>query len=273
MKKAKALPWKLRTKGSLPSSAGIDASVLETEHVKRVYDNIAVHWSGTRYKPWPKVENFIRKQPSGTLFADVGCGNGKNLFSCNEDGFSIGTDFSENLLNVAKAKTSSFELSTMDILNLPLRNSSFDCLICIAVLHHISTLARRVQAISECIRILKPNGQALFYAWAKEQEHGEVKGVSGHVFQDNDVLVPWHLRFDTIGEEERNNVKERVKHATENNEKKAVVLQRYCHVYDKEEWENLFKQIENVKVEEIYWDTGNWVTILTKTRDLKRKLR
>ena len=32
---------------------------LETEHVRRVYDAIPGQWSNTRYKPWPRVAQFI----------------------------------------------------------------------------------------------------------------------------------------------------------------------------------------------------------------------
>ena len=44
-------------------------------------------------------------------------------------------------------------------------------------------------------------GLALFYAWALEQEEGEVRagGVSGHRFAEPDVLVPFHLRLKAEG--------------------------------------------------------------------------
>lgn len=45
----------------------------------KVYDEIANHFSETRHKPWPNVENFIRSFLPGSIFIDVGCGNGKYL--------------------------------------------------------------------------------------------------------------------------------------------------------------------------------------------------
>ena len=51
--------------------------ICEEEYVRKVYDSIALQWHGTRYKPWPKVAKFIERQPKGSLFADIGCGNGK----------------------------------------------------------------------------------------------------------------------------------------------------------------------------------------------------
>ena len=67
----------------------------EKEHVQSVYDSIAAQWHGTRYKPWPKVAAFIERQPKGSLFGDIGCGNGKNWMACVElcGGYNIGTQF------------------------------------------------------------------------------------------------------------------------------------------------------------------------------------
>ena len=49
------------------------------EHVYDVYEKIAPHFSNTRYKPWPKVQEFMESVPPGSFVADVGCGNGKYL--------------------------------------------------------------------------------------------------------------------------------------------------------------------------------------------------
>ena len=57
-----------------------------------------------------------------------------------------------------------------DGVRLPYRSSAFDVALNIAVLHHLSTAERRLQCIRETLRILKPGGRALFYAWAKEQK-------------------------------------------------------------------------------------------------------
>ena len=40
---------------------------LERDHVMAVYDTIADQWDGTRYKPWPRVAEFIRRQPAGAV--------------------------------------------------------------------------------------------------------------------------------------------------------------------------------------------------------------
>lgn len=60
------------------SSAGAkDADTFEQAHVHAVYDAIAVHFSATRYRPWPDIADFLMSLPPYSVIADVGCGNGK----------------------------------------------------------------------------------------------------------------------------------------------------------------------------------------------------
>lgn len=56
-----------------------DASELEQEHVHKVYNEIAHNFSDTRYKPWPRVVEFLRLFPTGSIVLDIGCGNGKYM--------------------------------------------------------------------------------------------------------------------------------------------------------------------------------------------------
>lgn len=59
--------------------SGAVAARLEAEHVQRVYDEIACHFSTTRYKAWPVVDRFVKGLATGAIGVDVGCGNGKNM--------------------------------------------------------------------------------------------------------------------------------------------------------------------------------------------------
>ena len=49
-------------------------------------------------------------------------------------------------------------------------SNSFDACISIAVIHHLSTIERRANAIRELLRIVKPGGLVLVYVWAMEQD-------------------------------------------------------------------------------------------------------
>ena len=69
-------------------------------------------------------------------------------------------------------------------MRLPYRSGAFDAALSIAVLHHVSREGRRRLLFAETLRVLRPGGLALFYAWAMDQSDGR----SGHVFASQDVL-------------------------------------------------------------------------------------
>ena len=138
------------------------------------------------------VEDFARRcVTDGSLVADVGCGNGKNApIVASRGGFAVGCDFSAGLLDIC-AEERGLEVFAADATCLPVRSGTFDVALNIAVLHHVSSHRRRVALVSETMRLLRVGGAALFYAWALEQDVG---GVSGHQFDAQDVLVPFHKR-------------------------------------------------------------------------------
>lgn len=117
---------------------------MEKEHVYKVYDQIASHFSNTRYKPWPKVKEFMENIPPGSLVADLGCGNGKYLGCNSQNLFTIGMDRSSNLIDLARLKDISYQTYVADSLNLPMRSNAFDRVISIAVIHHLSTDSLRI---------------------------------------------------------------------------------------------------------------------------------
>jgi ubiquinone/menaquinone biosynthesis C-methylase UbiE len=63
---------------TLPKSES-DANQLEQEHVHKVYNDIAHTFSDSRYRPWPRVAEFLRTFSSGSYVLDIGCGNGKYM--------------------------------------------------------------------------------------------------------------------------------------------------------------------------------------------------
>ncbi|GME98861.1 unnamed protein product [Ambrosiozyma monospora] len=164
----------------------------EQDYVHEVYNQIATHFSQTRYKPWPIVSKFLKGQQQFTVGIDVGCGNGKYL-NINPKTYIIGSDYSTGLINQASElhkKELNNDQFVADGMNLPHADLTFDFAISIAVIHHFATRERRVDAIIEIMRCLKIGGQALIYCWALEQDgsrRGWKKGM------EQDVLVPWVL--------------------------------------------------------------------------------
>ncbi|KRX00371.1 hypothetical protein PPERSA_10870 [Pseudocohnilembus persalinus] len=168
----------------------LQPSDVEKTFVYDVYDKIASHFSNTRYKPWPKVTEFLNSIEEGSLVADIGCGNGKYL-SCpqNKNGeyFMIGTDRSQNLIEICREREPNCQVFSADSLKLPWRSGIFDAAISIAVIHHFSNDFLRIQALREIHRVLNKEGRALIYVWAMEQKERK--------FQEQDIFVPWHNQF------------------------------------------------------------------------------
>ncbi|KAG9540021.1 S-adenosyl-L-methionine-dependent methyltransferase, partial [Aureobasidium melanogenum] len=140
----------------------------EAQHVHDVYEQIASHFSATRYKPWPVIEKFLKELTPGSVGLDIGCGNGKYL-TVNPDVFIVGSDRSPSLIKFASAHQPHAAVVS-DILALPHQNHHFDFAISIAVLHHLSTPERRVEAVQTILDTLNTNGKALLYVWALEQK-------------------------------------------------------------------------------------------------------
>ncbi|XP_072783687.1 tRNA (carboxymethyluridine(34)-5-O)-methyltransferase ALKBH8 isoform X3 [Taeniopygia guttata] len=185
----------------------MEASKLEQEYVHKVYEEIATHFSSTRHSPWPQIVEFLRSLPTGSIVADIGCGNGKYL-GINEDLYMVGCDRSKNLVDICGEKH--FQAFVCDALSVPIRSGSCDACISIAVIHHFSTAVshsslcsallldrcaellilpykkrqeqngkkskeRRLATIRELARLLRPGGTALIYVWAMEQEYKSQK--------------------------------------------------------------------------------------------------
>ncbi|QLG72801.1 hypothetical protein HG535_0D05100 [Zygotorulaspora mrakii] len=166
------------------------AEIKEEEYVHKVYNEIADHFSETRYKPWPIVIGFLNKRSVGSIGIDVGCGNGKYL-KINPNVFIIGSDRSSGLIQCAHSIDKSHNVMVADGMHLPHKDNSFDFAISIAVIHHWSTRERRVSAIAHILSKLKAGGEALIYCWALEQGNSR-RGY--HEGMEQDILVPWVLQ-------------------------------------------------------------------------------
>ncbi|XP_054923816.2 tRNA (carboxymethyluridine(34)-5-O)-methyltransferase alkbh8 isoform X2 [Dermacentor andersoni] len=242
---------------------------LETEHVYKVYENIAEQFSDTRYKQWPKVAEFLDSLEQGSLLLDAGCGNGKYLTG-HDKLLKLGFDRSQRLCDICWHR--GLEVLQADVLQMPFRRGVFDACISIAVLHHLSTIERREAAVREILRVLRPGGRALVYVWALEQNNpgGEEEGALSKYldpnkaaancesyvespetsalpvhcnrtqFQARDMLVPWHSK----------NTQE--------------THYRYYHLFQHGELRELLESVAPGCVETEYHDQGNWCAVIVK---------
>jgi 2-polyprenyl-3-methyl-5-hydroxy-6-metoxy-1,4-benzoquinol methylase len=94
-------------------------------------------------------------KPGGRIL-DLGVGPGTYARSLKEFGFScLGLDYSGKVLEVAKRKDRAGDYVQAEAYNLPLKQKSFDSVICIGVLQSLMNLN---QAVAEMSRVLHPGG-------------------------------------------------------------------------------------------------------------------
>jgi tRNA (uracil-5-)-methyltransferase TRM9 len=225
----------------------------EEEHVHGVYEEIASHFSSTRYKPWPIVYDFLKSLPPGAVGLDLGCGNGKYL-TVSRDIFIIGSDRSSNLIRIA-AQHQPHSAVVAETLALPHWGASsggrFDFAISIAVIHHLSTTQRRQEALSSMLGCLRQGGKALIYVWALEQKNSRRGWDEGDA---QDVMVPWVMK---TGTQEMSNGE--VSKPTEK------TFQRYYHLYRSGE---LGEDIRSAGGEVLQsgYEKDNWWAVATRAR-------
>lgn len=155
---------------------------LEKAYVHDVYDQLAHRLARPRL--WPRVQQFLMSLELGSLVADIGCGSGQYL----EAGGAgmVGCERSWNLAQAVASRGQ--ETLVCDALALPYRDESLDAALSVAVIHHLASTERRVQALRELSRVLRVGGRVLITVWAMEQAHRK--------FESQDVLVPYRQPTD-----------------------------------------------------------------------------
>jgi tRNA (uracil-5-)-methyltransferase TRM9 len=193
--------------------------------VRDFYNNNYKRFNSSRFSVWKAVKDFVEVIPKNSYVLDAGCGNGKNMIYMNKRNINtIGIDFSTKLLDVCKNK--SLNVQEADIRYLPYDDNTFDFVISIAVIHHLSNETDRINALNEMKRVCKPGGKILVSVWALEQNKD-----SRFKFQLGDNLVKWE---DTT---------------------------RYYHIYNKVTIMNLLEEFNIAKKK---LDHGNWFFIIYK---------
>ena len=157
---------------------------------------------------------------------------------------------SENLVRIA-SKHKVHTAIVADNLSLPHPKHIFDFAISIAGIHHLSTPARRIEAVEAILETLRrpsanssvAGGKALIYVWALEQKNSR-RGWGED--DEQDVMVPWVMKQ---------------KDATSGGEE-CRTFQRYYHLYRKGELEENITKAGGSVVESGY-EKDNWWAIAT----------
>jgi tRNA (uracil-5-)-methyltransferase TRM9 len=199
----------------------------EKKHVHNVYNQIAPDFDHTRYKTWPKVEAFLQSLSQDSVMVEVGCGNGKNLGV--SPGKSLGCDICPEFVEIAKKK--GYDVKCCDALDLKYDDNYADAVISIAVIHHLATPERRIKAIQEMLRVLKPGGKMMIYVWDKQSFN----------LDNNEIFVGWKK---TNGD--------------------GINFKRYYHFFEKEELQEICLKAGDCVIEDLYFDQENWCVVARK---------
>lgn len=217
---------------------------------KKEYDEYASEFSNSRQFFWDELKFLKEYVNSGDSVLDIGCGNGRfsDLFK-NEDIDYTGIDFSKQLIEIAKkerGKNGTFVQASA--LSLPFKDSSFDKVFSIAVLHHIPSKEKRKKFISEIHRALVPSGICVLTVWNTFQsrfikthvEHSLKKVLGRSNLDFGDMIIPF-------GKQKR---------------------QRYIHSFTKTGLRRLFEKsgFSNISVQKVKRKSGqsNLVIIAQK---------
>ena len=219
----------------------MNSLILEQEYVYTTYNSISTQFDSSRFCMWPEVTKFLNLVKSGSLIADIGCGNGKYLDYRVNDCTIFACDISEELLKISKLKRNpKINYTQGSVLNLPYRDNLFDAIIHIAVLHHISTKERRIIAIKELIRCCCIGGRICITVWADEQIKKEKWKLCNTNNSNTDYMIPFDKR-------------------------NGQVVMRYYHLFTESDFRSLLEELSDlVIIERFIYDKDNWIAILKK---------
>lgn len=185
---------------------------------KNFYEEFSDSFSSTRYRAQSGTNRFIAKIPSTASVIDLGCGNGTFARALIENGFSgkyMGCDLSQGLIEHAIEQTGqpasgqiSFEIVDLADTNWTTRfpNTSYDWLVCFAVLHHIPGDKLRRKIVNDFKELLNQDGKATVSIWqwqnsARLFSHvlpWSQVGIVSEDVDEGDVLLDWRAG-DTPG--------------------------------------------------------------------------
>lgn len=203
----------------------------EFNFVTETYRKIADHFSETRPFKWDWIESYLKEiEKDGGKLLDIGCGNGRNINGL-KNLQSYGVDTCKEFIEICLKRGLNVKEGSM--CDISFRENYFDHLICIAAFHHLATKERRLKALQEMSRILKPGGTMLVSVWSKEQPSSSKKN-----FEDyGDNFVSWN--------------------------KYGVTHTRYYYIFKKTELEDLFSET-SWKIKSYFWNYGNHIYILQR---------
>ena len=199
---------------------------------KGFYAAFAGDFAASRPASDPALARILPHIPQRARVLDLGCGNGRlaELLDGERAGTSyVGVDAVEELLKIARRRSQGLSnvSASYHLLDLsapdwsrPLRGDAFDCVLALAVLHHVPAWERRAGLLKEARALLSPRGKIVVSVWQfldSERMRRKIRpwseaGLSAARVDAGDYLLDWRRGGRGL---------------------------RYCHLVDDEEMERL----------------------------------
>jgi len=163
------------------------------EGLKEIYNRIAEHWHSQHAgDTWwmPTIDKFVDMLPKGATVWDAGCATAEKSRYLIAKGMKVtGTDFSENMVELAKREAPAGEFFVSDIYDAASLGREFDGIVLQAVLLHVpkKEAAKVVQGIASR---LKKGGY--FYVAVKEKRDN---GADEEIKTENDYGFSYQRFF------------------------------------------------------------------------------
>jgi ubiquinone/menaquinone biosynthesis C-methylase UbiE len=134
------------------------------------YDAFAEKFSLTRQYDWPEFQLLSPFLKKNATFLDLGCGNGRfrKFLSPHiiPHGKYFGIDISKKLLQIAQKEFPKDYFFYGDFgKQFSFKKETFDVVVSIAAFHHLLSHKSQRYFLSECYRVLKPNGILFLTTW------------------------------------------------------------------------------------------------------------
>jgi len=185
----------------------------QNQFFARAYRTGTDHWSTIPFTR--RVHELVDLLPKGSIILDLGTGRGRLLFDLAALGFrAIGLEINPDLIargnNEIKEKNLDKDLRFFQgsALEIPMADQSFDGLVDIGLLHHISPVDYK-KYVSEASRVLKQDGYFFlvvlskntphYLAWhpsLDEESDFEFEGVQYHFFSDEELRTMFEKDFE-----------------------------------------------------------------------------
>lgn len=208
----------------------------EQEFAYAMYNDIAKYFSDSPESVVDFVEHFLKSRQPEEKGLEIGCGNGTNL-GIREDLDLIGVEISESLIQLCMEK--GLRVYQQNCCSLKFKDNSFHYAFAIAVFHHLATTERRLIAIREMIRVLKPGGKGIFSVWSLERTRRINRAYKPFVLEDNNLS--WTRKSD------------------------GKLFSRYYYIFNKSKLNKLLEYFtDDIIINSIFNKRRNWVVEFTK---------